>query len=155
MLAEQSLTTEVDPERLQALVAETGEVWGVDLDRGGDDLLAKFGVHVAGLPLYKRGRVDFGAARLHLGQRQTVLPVTWAPIGGPPIFPTMEGELIVEGLDANEARLTLRASYDPPLGHVGEVVDRVLLHRLADATIGDFLARLAGELGGEAEDLTA
>lgn len=151
MLAEQSLTAEIDPMRLQALVAETGATWQLDLARGGDDLLAKFGVHVAGVPLYKRGHVGLGPARLRLGERRTLLPVTWEATGGPPIFPAMEGELTVEAINARHARFTLRASYDPPLKQVGAAIDRVLLHRLADATIIDFLERLAAYLrtGGE------
>jgi hypothetical protein len=45
--------------------------------------------------------------------------------------------------------LTLAGSYRPPLGSLGHALDRVILHRVAVATIRDFLARVAAQLADE------
>jgi hypothetical protein len=39
-------------------------------------------------------------------------------------------------------RLAISARYRPPLGAVGRAADRVLLHRVAEATVKDFLDRV-------------
>ena len=51
--------------------------------------------------------------------------------------------------EAESTRLTLNARYDPPLGKLGELIDRALMHRLAQATIKDFVERLAGRVEAE------
>jgi hypothetical protein len=146
MFAQQSLTVELDTVRLAAVLAEPHQPWRVDLALDGDGLLAKIGVQVAGIRLYKHGRVAFGAARLNTGPGRTLLPVSWESTGGPPVFPRLEGTLAIEALDHDLGRLTLSANYDPPLGQIGAALDRILLHRLAEATISDFLERLASQL---------
>lgn len=150
MFAEQSLTAELDWGRLAAVLAETPQPFTVDLAFDGDGLLANLGVKVAGIRLYKHGHVEFGAARLRTGPKRTLLPVSWASTGGPPLFPRMEGTLAIEALDHDMGRLTLSANYDPPLGQLGAALDRVLLHHLAEATIRDFLERLASQLNSTA-----
>ena len=40
----------------------------------------------------------------------------------------------------------LRGSYEPPLGALGQHVDRLLMHRVAEATIRSFMLRLAESL---------
>jgi hypothetical protein len=42
--------------------------------------------------------------------------------------------------------LTVTGSYEPPLGLLGAGVDRLLLHRLAEATIHRFTYEIADEL---------
>jgi hypothetical protein len=41
------------------------------------------------------------------------------------------------------ATLCSSARYQPPLGLLGSAADRALLHRVAEATIRDFVQRLA------------
>ncbi len=45
--------------------------------------------------------------------------------------------------------LTLAGSYRPPLGSLGEVLDRAILHRVAAATIRSFLAQVAAQLADQ------
>src|SRR6266480_4923771 len=42
--------------------------------------------------------------------------------------------------------IELSARYKPPFGLVGESLDRALLHRVAEATVRDFVERVAGVL---------
>jgi hypothetical protein len=55
----------------------------------------------------------------------------------------------VAAVMAGSTRLTLNASYDPPLGKLGGMLDRSVMHRVAQATMNDFLARLAVRLEAE------
>lgn len=62
------------------------------------------------------------------------------------LLPTLTGELglHVKGRDAS---LVLTAVYDPPGARLGELVDAVLLNRVADRTAQCFLEDLAPALG--------
>ena len=44
--------------------------------------------------------------------------------------------------------LTMAGSYRPPLGPLGEAVDRAVLRRVAAATIRSFVARVAAQITG-------
>ena len=46
--------------------------------------------------------------------------------------------------------LTMAGSYRPPLGAVGEVLDRAILRRVAAATIRSFVAQVAAQITGQA-----
>ena len=45
-------------------------------------------------------------------------------------------------LGEDRTQLAISARYQPPLGVVGHAIDRVLLHRVAEATLKDFLDRV-------------
>lgn len=78
-----------------------------------------------------------------------VIALSWSAVGATALFPVLEGDLELASIGPGETRLTLSASYVPPLGGVGQVLDRALLHRLAQSTIRSFLGQLAEALGEE------
>jgi hypothetical protein len=78
-----------------------------------------------------------------------MLPVSWSAVGGPPIFPMMEGTLHVEPAGPRRTKLTLNARYDPPLGRLGDLIDRAVMHHVAQLTVIDFVERLAEALTSE------
>jgi hypothetical protein len=53
-------------------------------------------------------------------------------------------------LGEDRTQLAISARYRPPLGVVGRAVDRVLLHRVAEATLKDFLDRLGRAITDQA-----
>ena len=116
------------------------------LDGDGRDHLAKAGVRIGRLPIHKGVQLRLGDAPVSITPGRIALPVTWKAEGGPPLFPRMEGILHVEPLTADLTKLTLSASYDPPLGPIGQLLDKAALHHLAEATFRDFLDRLASRL---------
>jgi hypothetical protein len=71
--------------------------------------------------------------------------MTWHATGVETLFPSLEADLEVAALGASRTQLSVSARYRPPLGPVGRVIDRALLHRVAEATIKDFLDR-TGEI---------
>jgi hypothetical protein len=103
----------------------------------GQDLLAEVGIGPPNRGLRKRVRIHFGPVVRY--PSRTTLAMTWQPTGAGTLFPALEAELEIGALGAQRSQLALNASYRPPLGAVGRAVDRALLHRVAEATVKDFL----------------
>ena len=72
----------------------------------------------------------------------TSLPLTWEPVGMEGLLPRLEANLEVGPLGQDRTQLAISARYRAPLGVVGRTLDRVLLHRVAEATVKDFLDRV-------------
>jgi hypothetical protein len=67
----------------------------------------------------------------------------WKASGHPGLFPALDADIEVAPLGADQAQLAMSARYVPPLGAVGRTIDRALLSRVAEATVKDFLDRVA------------
>ena len=107
-------------------------------DHGGE-LLAEVGLD-GGL-LTREVRVDVGEpVRL---EGSVLLPVTWRAARLEALFPVLEADLQVAAIGPRRTQLSLNGRYQPPLGAVGRALDRTLLHRIAEATVRDFLERIA------------
>jgi hypothetical protein len=79
-----------------------------------------------------------------------VVPLSWESSELPSLFPRLDGDLQLVPLDKESCRVTLSASYIPPLGALGGRLDRALLHRIARSTARSFLLRLAESFEGDA-----
>jgi hypothetical protein len=75
-----------------------------------------------------------------------VLPLRWLPTDAPGLFPALEADLEVAPLPPDRTQLAMSARYLPPLGSIGKAVDRAILYRVAEATLKDFLDRVAAAL---------
>jgi hypothetical protein len=152
MFAQASTALPYPADVVVATLTAPSHPWAVALDEDGGDLLAKVGVTIGRLPIYKHVRLQVGALPEVLRKDRVMLPVSWEAVGGPPIFPKMEGTLHVEPQGARATKITLNASYDPPLGKLGELIDRALMHRIAQDTMIDFIERLARALSADLQD---
>lgn len=79
------------------------------------------------------------------------LAIRWEVAGpGGGLFPVLDADITVH-LAVNEqgTLLTLAGAYRPPLGALGEVLDRAILHRVAAAAVRNFLSRVAAALAGQ------
>lgn len=75
------------------------------------------------------------------------LALRWEARGlGGRLFPVLDADLTLTPEAANSTTLTLSGAYRPPLGSVGAELDRLILHRVAEATIRNFLRRVATAL---------
>ena len=149
MFAQASATIAYPSARVANVLAAPDHLWSVSLDGDGGDLLARVGISIGRLSVYKHVQLRVGASAATLRADRVMLPVSWEAAGGPPIFPKMEGTLHVEPAAPGGTRLTLNARYDPPLGKLGRLVDRALMHRVAQITMTDFIERLARALAAE------
>jgi hypothetical protein len=105
----------------------------------GDGLLAEVGVGPLGPRL---GRVAVRLGEPVRFPSMVSLSLTWEPLGLEGLLPRLEADLELGSLGGDRTQLAISARYRPPLGALGRAVDRVLLHRVAEATLKDFLDRL-------------
>jgi hypothetical protein len=110
----------------------------------GEALLAEVGFGGPVARLRKRVRVEIDApARL---DTKALLPMRWIPTSAGSLFPALEGDLEIAPLGSRGCQLSVTARYTPPLGRLGKAGDRALLHRVAEATVKDFVLRVAEAL---------
>jgi hypothetical protein len=124
---------------------EKPEAWvpglAIDAEDRGERLLAE-----VGFSMDEDRRVDkvveiaFGPPYRIPGK--SVLPMQWKAAGAGSLFPSLEADLEVAALGARRTQLSVSARYRPPGGPVGRALDRALLHRVAEATVKDFLDRV-------------
>ncbi|MGH2555058.1 MAG: hypothetical protein ACRDHO_05005 [Actinomycetota bacterium] len=108
----------------------------------GRRLLTEVGFGPEGRRLEKQVEIEVGEPIRF--PTKTVLPMTWRPTNAEALFPFFESDIEVGALGPGCTQLSVSARYRPPLGALGRMIDRVLMHRVAEATVKDFLDR-AGE----------
>jgi hypothetical protein len=83
-------------------------------------------------------------------QERTMIGLRWEATGlTGELFPVLDAELVLTPVDERSSRLELVGSYRPPLGRVGMVLDKVVMERVAEATIRSLLERIAEVLAAE------
>ncbi len=83
------------------------------------------------------------------GATGTVIHLRWKAVRAAAAFPAMDAELAIYPLSKDETQLDLRGSYQPPLGPLGSMVDAVVGHRVAEASVHRFLSEIAALLRAE------
>lgn len=76
---------------------------------------------------------------MRIGLRWEAVGVTGA------LFPALDADISLSG-DGERTRVDLTGTYRPPLGAFGAGLDRLVLHKIASATIAAFLTRLCAAL---------
>lgn len=107
--------------------------------RQGEELRARIGL--PGGRIAKTVRLEAGD--VVRGPGETVVRLTWEATGPGVLFPRLDADLVVAAVGPDLTHLAVRGSYRPPLGPVGEILDRAILHRVAETCVKDFLDRLA------------
>jgi hypothetical protein len=120
-----------------------------EAQRRGDHLLAQVGVGPMGPRLGRRVTIQLGQPVRF--PSMTSLPLTWEPVGLEGVLPHLDADLELGPLGEDRTQLAISARYRPPLGAVGRTVDRVLLHRVAETTVKDFLDRVGAAITSQAE----
>lgn len=130
-----------------ALTSAPGEwVPGLAQDAGdrAERLLTEVGFDIADGRINKQVEIGFDPP-FRLPQK-TLLPMWWRATAAEQLFPALEADIEVAALGPNRTQLSISARYRPPMGAVGRVLDRTLLHRVAEATLKDFLDRVGESL---------
>jgi hypothetical protein len=81
-----------------------------------------------------------------LGEDRLVQRMRWQAASARGLFPTMDADLEFSPVGPAVTAVRLSGSYSPPLGTLGREVNRVLLFRLAEASMRSFLSRIAERL---------
>ena len=115
-----------------------------EAEASGERLLAEVGFGPLGARIDKQVELEFGEPIRVTAK--TVLPMAWRPAGLVTLFPRLDADIEVGALGPERTQLSISARYTPPLGAVGRALDRALLHRVAEATVRDFLDRVASNL---------
>jgi hypothetical protein len=76
----------------------------------------------------------------------THLQLEWEAAKMPRLFPFMKAELAIYPLTATETQLDFSGRYEPPLGKLGDAMDAVAGHRIAEASVHRFLTDVADYL---------
>ncbi len=112
-----------------------------DAEARSRQLLADVGFGPPGARLAKRVDIQFGEPLRF--PSKTILPMSWTPAGLEGLFPSLDADIELGALGPTRTQLSISARYTPPLGAFGRVLDRAVLHRVAEATVKDFLDRAA------------
>jgi hypothetical protein len=129
-------------ERLTRL-GESGALFGPSADGYGAGL-ARVGPGV----ISKLVRVQ--VRELTWTEKSGGLALRWEATGaGGALFPVLDADLMLVDFGAQGTLVALAGVYRPPLGALGQVLDRAVLHRVAVSTIKDFLALVAAQLADQ------
>ncbi len=79
----------------------------------------------------------------------TRINLVWEAAKMPRLFPLMKAELSVYPLTSTETQLDLFGNYEPPLGILGSAIDAVVGHRIAEASVHQFIEDVAAYLRTE------
>jgi hypothetical protein len=111
--------------------------------------LGTAGLARVGIPgLSKLVRVQ--ARDLAVTQESVGLAIRWEATGpAGELFPVLDADMTLVRAGERTAVLTMSGVYRPPLGALGQALDRVALHHVAAATIRDFVAQVAARIAGQ------
>lgn len=123
--------------RLDQVKAHLQE-WADLAYREGEELRSRVGPTPA---LAKSVSLEIGLAEIH--RTGLVYPIKWTAHGAGALFPELNADLALSQMGPEMTSISLDGTYEPPLGVVGRVADRMILGRLADATVRNWMDRLA------------
>jgi len=119
--------------------------WADVAYREGEELRARVGPNDGALA--KEVRLELGVAEIH--RAGLIYPISWSATGAEILFPKLNADLTLSHVGLGQTRIALEGTYDPPLGKLGRVVDRVMLRKVADSTIKTWVDQLANALAFE------
>jgi hypothetical protein len=132
-------------ERAEQVLLRSPATWLPAVARAADDrgesLLTEVGFPLDDHRVEKKVEIEFGE-HTRVGGK-VLVPLLWRPVSFQRFFPVLDGDLELAPLGERQVQLSVSARYTPPFGSIGQAADRALLHRVAEATVKDFLDRAA------------
>ncbi|MEN8113100.1 MAG: hypothetical protein ABFS21_01830 [Actinomycetota bacterium] len=120
------------------------EGWAESSYRDGEAIRGRVGPRGEGALVAKTVRMKVGPPVESSDARR--IPLTWEATGTPGLFPKMEAELVVARVDEELTQVKVQGHYEPPLGGFGRMIDKALLHRVAEASTKHLVDRIVEEL---------
>lgn len=115
-----------------------------DAEESAGELVVDVGPSLGRAGIKRRAEVSCGEP-VQVGDALHV-PISWHAAAQEELFPTLSGELEVLPVGARHTKVALSANYDPPLKPVGKWLDSAFLHLIGEATVKDFVDRVAARL---------
>jgi hypothetical protein len=139
----------ISPEEVERALSRDPRLWLPGLaeraHHRGDLLLAEVGFGDV-VRIKRTVAVELGQS-VRSGSK-IVFPMRWTASEAAGLFPSLDADLEVAPLRPGRTQLAMSARYVPPFGTVGRVIDRAVLSRVAEATLKDFLDRVADAIMG-------
>ncbi len=114
------------------------------------DVVAELHVNVAGIEMGKDVQIKINKIEETLqdyGSRsKTEISFDWSAIDNPGLFPVMHGTLQIYPLTDHETQLDVSGEYEVPLGILGDAIDAVVGHGVAQASALKFTNDIAAHL---------
>jgi hypothetical protein len=79
----------------------------------------------------------------------THVRLNWEAARAPALFPLMRAELSLWPLSSTETQLEIEGAYQPPLGALGNAIDALVGHRIAEASVHSFLEDVVEQIRRE------
>jgi hypothetical protein len=144
MFARYFVELPIPPEAVDRALSREPRTWlpglAEEANFRGDRLLAEVGFGRA-LRVKRKVIVDLGPPVR--SSSKLFFPLRWRASGHPGLFPELDADLEVAPMGADHSQLSMSARYAPPFGAIGRAVDRAIFSRVAEATLKDFLDRVA------------
>jgi hypothetical protein len=151
MFARYFVELSLPPEEVEHALADDPRRWLPGLaehaNHHGDVLLADVGF---GNPIHVKRSVVVELGPTIRTTTKTVFPLRWEASGPAGMFPALDADLEVAPLPSGRSQLAMSARYVPPFGALGRAIDRAVLSRVAEATLKDFLDRVAAAIDAAA-----
>ncbi len=110
------------------------------------ELGGKLHAHVGPIDVTADIAIEIGPmdeTSLASGRPALRIPLAWKAARTPRAFPVMQAELTLYPLTSTETQLELAGTYEPPLGPIGKAIDSAVLHKLAEASVLQFVQEIA------------
>lgn len=75
-----------------------------------------------------------------------IVPVRWEPVAFERLLPMMDADIELLDLGEGQSRLSMSGRYQVPLAQLGATLDRLAMHRLAEASVRRFLSDISEAL---------
>ena len=77
----------------------------------------------------------------------TIMPIRWEATGvAGQLFPALDADLCLTAVNEVTCLLSIVGRYAPPLGGIGQVIDRTVLSGTAQSSVDAFLRELSGTI---------
>lgn len=103
-------------------------------------------VNIAGIEIAKDVAISINSVDQDVDgspSPNTRLQLEWEATENPRLFPLMKAELTIYPLTATETQLDFAGHYEPPAGALGGVIDSVVGHRIAEASVHRLIEDIA------------